>query len=312
MIPHNFLAPCFVSGDSCYISSSKAIYVLDFPHKQLRPLFVTKEEFGTIISVKQDKNKRFWLGTSSGLYVYDRITQKIDTVDTKRFIGITSLAFDTYDRLWVSTHEGLYAYVSQEERVIVFGESDGVFTREFLPQPALEATSGDIYISGVEGVVRIRPDQEFQKEEDFSVSLINLALDGSPIHPDGIFGEQAISIPWDYATLGLSVIVKEKDLMRKKLFRFYIKGDREDLLETSSHAYSLPSLVPGNYELWVSYSKRNGDWSVPLKLLAVEVVPPLWQRVWFLMLLFLLIVLISVWIIRLVMRRKERELSFHG
>lgn len=58
MIPHNFLAPCFVSGDSCYISSSKAIYVLDFPHKQLRPLFVTKEEFGTIISVKQDKIKR--------------------------------------------------------------------------------------------------------------------------------------------------------------------------------------------------------------------------------------------------------------
>ena len=136
------------------------------------------------------------MGTSSGLYVYDRITQKIDTVDTKRFIGITSLAFDTYDRLWVSTHEGLYAYVSQEERVIVFGESDGVFTREFLPQPALKTSSGDIYIAGVDGVVRIRPDQEFQKEEDFSVSLINLALDGSPIHPDGIFGEQVISIPW--------------------------------------------------------------------------------------------------------------------
>ena len=310
MIPHNFLAPCFVSGDSCYISSSKAIYVLDFPHKQLRPLFVTKEEFGTIISVKQDKDKRFWLGTSSGLYVYDRITQKIDTVDTKRFIGITSLAFDTYDRLWVSTHEGLYAYVSQEERVIVFGESDGVFTREFLPQPALKTSSGDIYIAGVDGVVRIRPDQEFQKEEDFSVSLINLALDGSPIHPDGIFGEQVISIPWDYASLGLSVIVKEKDLMRKKLFRFAIKGDREELLETSSHAFSFPALTPGNYELWVSYGKRNGDWSVPLKLLTVNVVPPLWQRVWFIALMIVVVLIITGWGIRLIMEKKERELAW--
>ena len=110
------------------------------------------------------------MGTSSGLYVYDRTTQKIDTVDTKRFIGITSLAFDTYDRLWVSTHEGLYAYVSQEERVIVFGESDGVFTREFLPLPALKTSSGDIYIAGVDGVVRIRPDQEFQRKKIFRQS----------------------------------------------------------------------------------------------------------------------------------------------
>lgn len=76
----------------------------------------------------------------------------------------------------------------------------------------------------MDGVVRVRPDQEFQREEDFSVSLINLALDGSPIHQDGIFGEQVISIPWDYASLGLSVIVKEKDLMRKNYFVLLLKG----------------------------------------------------------------------------------------
>lgn len=304
----NLVAPRFVSGDSCYVSSSTALYMFDILHKQLLPIFVAGKDIGTITSVKQGKDKRFWLGTSSGLYVYDSTLQKLDTVDTKLFIGVMSLAFDDSDRLWISTNDGLYACVPHEKRVVVFGESDGVFTREFLPQPALKVTSGDIYISGVEGVVRIRPNQEFQKEEDFSVSLINLALDGSPIHPDGIFGEQAISIPWDYSTLGLSVIVKEKDLMRKKLFRFYIKGDREDLLETSSHAYSLPSLVPGNYELWVSYSKRNGDWSKPLKLLTVNVIPPLWLRVWFQILVIFIVLGVvgcGAW---LVMKRKEREL----
>lgn len=306
----NLVAPRFVFGDSCYVSSSTALYVFDILHKQLHPLFVAGEDIGTITSIKQSKDKRFWLGTSSGLYIYDCTLQKLDTVDTKQFVGVMSLSFDNCDRLWVSTNEGLYAYVPHEKRVVVFGESDGVFTREFLPQPALKATSGDIYISGVEGVVRIRPDQEFQKEEDFSVSLINLALDGFPIHPDGIFGEQAISIPWDYATLGLSVIVKEKDLMRKKLFRFYIKGDREDLLETSSHAYSFPSLVPGNYELWVSYSKRNGDWSVPLKLLTVEVLPPLWRRAWFLILMIFAALGVTGWVVRQVMKRKERELAW--
>ena len=90
------------------------------------------------------------------------------------------------------------------------------------------------------------------------MSMINLALDGLPIHPDGISGEQAISIPWDYVSLGLSVIVKEKDLMRKKLFRFYIKGDREELLETSSHAFTFPALSPGNYGFPIARRMETG------------------------------------------------------
>ena len=38
--------------------------------------------------------------------------------------------------------------------------------------------------------------------------------------------------------------------------------------------FTFPALSPGNYELWVSYSKKNGDWSVPLRLLTVDVEPP--------------------------------------
>lgn len=120
LLPQSLLAPRFIQGDSCYISSSAALYVLDIPHKQLRPLFVMNEDIGTILAVKQDKDNRFWLGTSSGLYVYDRLSERLDTVDQDRFIGVTSLAFDRSDRLWISTHEGLYAYVPDEKRVIVF------------------------------------------------------------------------------------------------------------------------------------------------------------------------------------------------
>ena len=98
--------------------------------------------------------------------------------------------------------------------------------------------------------------------------------------------------------------------MRKKLFRFYIKGDREDLQETSSHAFVFPALSPGNYELWVSYSKRNGDWSAPLKLLTVDVIPPLWQRAWFWIVLFLMVMTMTSWVIRSIMKRKEQELAW--
>lgn len=125
------------------------------------------EDIGTILAVKQDKDNRFWLGTSSGLYVYDRLSERLDTVDQDRFIGVTSLAFDRSDRLWISTHEGLYAYVPDEKRVIVFGESDGVFTREFLPEPALRLLPVIFIFLGWKGWLGYGPTMTFMRKRIF-------------------------------------------------------------------------------------------------------------------------------------------------
>ncbi len=99
MLP-NFLVPRFLAGDSCYIGTSAGLYVLDFPSEELRPVFLPGEGIGTITAIKQGKDKRFWLGTTSGLYVYDRALQKLDTVETKRFIEVMSLAFDNRDQFY--------------------------------------------------------------------------------------------------------------------------------------------------------------------------------------------------------------------
>ena len=93
----------------------------------------------------------------------------------------------------------------------------GIFRSWYFPEPAFESSTGNIYISGVEGLVRIRPGYDIHEEEDFSVSMINLALDGLPIHPDGISGEQAISIPWDYVSLGRGINQGRISIWRSRL-----------------------------------------------------------------------------------------------
>ena len=93
----------------------------------------------------------------------------------------------------------------------------GICRSWYFPEPAFESFSGNIYISGVEGLVRIRPGYDIHEEEDFSVSMINLALDGLPIHPDGISGEQAISIPWDYVSLGRGINQGRISIWRSRL-----------------------------------------------------------------------------------------------
>lgn len=307
--PRKLSHPQFYAGDSCYISYAGGLCVLDPQSDTIRSVYSADEKIGYITSVCQDSQKRFWIGASSGLYRFDREQNRLDTINTERLISITAVCFDRSDRLWVSTHDGLYAYVPSDNKIVIFGESDGVFTQEFLIKPPLKTQSGDIYMAGTNGIVRIRNNQSFpEEEEDSSISLINLTQDGIQVYADGFPGDPVISIPWDYNSLSLNVIVKENDLMRKKLFRFHLKGDREETVETSSHTFSFPPLSPGSYELWASYSKKNGDWSTPLQLLTIHVVPPFWQKGWFLGSALLFILISATWIIKSILDRKEKEM----
>ena len=71
--------------------------------------------------------------------------------------------------------------------------------------------------------------------------------------------ENSISVPWNYTSLRARVIVRENDLMRKKLLRYYIKGTQEEIVETSNNMIAFHALSTGNYEIWVSCYKKNGD-----------------------------------------------------
>ena len=96
--------------------------------------------------------------------------------------------------------------------------------------------------------------------------------------------------------------------MRKKLFRYYIKGSLNEMIERSSHTISFHALSVGEYHIWVSCNKRNGDWSTPVQLLAITVTPPWWKTTGFLILLILLILFGSVLTAWLVVLKKERKM----
>ena len=128
-------------------------------------------------------------------------------------------------------------------------------------------------MAGVNGLVYIRNSVPFPEEADPSINLLDVELDGISVGSDVIRDNNQLSIPWDYTSLNARIIVKEKDLMRKKLFRYYIKGSLNEMIERSSHTISFHALSVGEYHIWVSCNKRNGDWSTPVQLLAICIWP---------------------------------------
>ncbi|WP_298551779.1 two-component regulator propeller domain-containing protein [uncultured Parabacteroides sp.] len=295
-------------GPVAYLRSLSNLLALDHKDGSMRVFYTPPDSIGTIGAACRDKAGGFWLGTSSGLYRYDPATKRTTAIEENRFAGTSSLGFDRQGRLWIGTHNGLYAYIPEEGKTVVFGESDGVYANEYLFKPPLLTASGDLYMAGVNGLVYIRNNVPFPEEVDPSINLLDVELDGISVGSDVIRDNNRLSIPWNYTSLNARIIVKENDLMRKKLFRYYIKGSQNEMIERSGHTISFHALSVGEYHIGVSCNKRNGDWSAPVQLLVITVTPPWWKTTGFLILLVLLILGGSALTAWLAVLKKERKM----
>lgn len=267
--------------DISYLWGENDLFVLDHKRNKIQVLHSFEDSIGAIAAAAKDYKGDIWIGTSVGLYCFNPEKKTLTPIDDNRFLGTASLGFDRSGRLWIGTHNGLYAFMPDDGKIMMFGESDGVYANEYVTISPLITGTGDIFVPGLMGLVHIKNDLPFSENPDPVINLLDVILDGASAGLEVSRNDNTISVPWSYTSLMVKVIVRENDLMRKKLFRYYIKGKQGQMIESSNHTIALHALSVGTYEIWVSCNKKNGDWSPPAKLLTVEVTPPWWRTGWF-------------------------------
>lgn len=296
--------------DISYLWGETDLFLLDHKRNNIRVLHSFADSIGVIAAATKSQGEDIWIGTSAGLFRFHPEKKTLALIENDRFLGTTSLGFDRYGRLWIGTHNGLYAYTPDDSKIMMFGESDGVYANEYIAKPPLITGDGDIYMAGMMGLVHIENNLPFPENPDLVIGLLDVILNGASAGSAASRDGNTISVPWNYTSLIAKVIVRENDLMRKKLFRYYIKGTQEEMVESSNHTIAFHALSVGRYEIWVSCNKKNGDWSVPVKLLSVEVMPPWWRTNWFLFCCVLVAVAGLSVVFWLVMKRQKARMMW--
>ena len=222
-------------------NSAKVVSVLTLP------------EDGEIInSASRDKNGNLWLGTNKGLLLYNENTKKLERIETNKFREVTSLVY-AKSGLWIGAQNMLFRYVEKDRHFLIYGESDGAMSNEYINKATLVSRSGDIYLGGITGLLRI--DGNYYSSyagndtSPMSLKVADVVLDGVSLRNISTDGVQEIKIPWDYTSLSLKLMVREKDIFRKKMFRYYIKDLDRTFLETYDHTLMLHSLPTGTHEI---------------------------------------------------------------
>lgn len=306
------MMPFYADSIQTYaLSQSFVVKVVQNSAKVVSVLTLPEDDGEVINSASRDKNGNLWLGTNKGLLFYNESTRKLERIETNKFREVTSMVY-AKSGLWIGAQNMLFHYVEKDKHFLIYGESDGAMSNEYINKATLVSRDGDIYLGGITGLLRIDGDYYSSYAGDdtspMSLKVADVVLDGVSVRNIAADGVQEIKIPWDYTSLSLKLMVREKDIFRKKMFRYYIKDLDRTFLETYDHTLMLHSLPTGTHEIYVSCSTRDGEWSEPKCLIRLQVVPPWWRQWWFLLLVVIALAAIVYLGFSYSLRKKQNQL----
>lgn len=258
-----------------------------------------------------DGDSCIWIGTYNGLYRFSVKDKIMKRIETNLFHGVSSLTCDEKGRLWIGAQNMLFCYIPNENRFIILGESDGVYPNELFPMAAYKSYSNTLYLGGASGLICINKDIIFESDVLPTVQLADVIINGvSRMKELSVNDSRNISVPWNTSSIEVKFSTKEKDIFRKKMFRYNIVGVNKQYVESYNRTLSIVSLAPGNYTIMVSCSSQSGTWSKPMDILHISVIPPFWKRAYFVIVCICLSILFVVSIACLIIKRNKNQLKW--
>ena len=258
-----------------------------------------------------DGKDKIWVGTNDGLFYYSLSHNEFKKIETNLFHSVSSLTLDEQGRLWIGAQNMLFCYIPDETRFIILGESDGAYPNELFHIPVSKYYGDVIYLGGASGLICINKDIAFESYVQPTVQLADIMINGKS-HIGEIYasGHNSISLPWNVTSLEIKLSTKEKDIFRKKIFRYRIIGMSKNFVESYNHILNIGTLPPGDYTVVASCSSQNGIWSPLVEILHISVIPPIWKRGWFIGIFVAILILSVVGVIYVIMRKHENELKW--
>lgn len=273
-----------VTRNNAYLLSDNTLAKIDLRTDSLYSFFsVNQKEI--VQTASYDPSGVFWIGTDQGLYRLDLKTMKCEGIKTNLFDRVSALVSENENRLWIGARNMLYTYNPKKDRFIIWDETDGFLPNELAEIYQSPTCDKYMYLGGTYGLVEIDKSIKSDQTPASDITLADVMLDGvspSASQRDINKGVYKISIPWDYKSLQLKVIALDKDIFKKRLFRFKIfkyaiKSNEVQISESYDPTLSLNMLSSGEYSVYVSYYTDNGTWSSQKEILHLTVTTP-WNK----------------------------------
>ncbi len=267
----------------------------------------------------QDKEGVYWLATHNGLVKWDRkqnICRLYTNEDGLANDNIYSVFGDKYNRLWLSSDYGIMQFNKTTGSVISYTKDDGITDNEFNRKSHFQDQAGNIYFGSLNGITAFNPDDfPVPKENDMNGNTLAITsltkLDGRQNKPVDYTAElvktSKIKIMPDDRYINIEFVLLNYSNTRFTNYYWRIEGIDTGWIVQQDRNIRLTRLPYGTSLLHIKAQEPNGTWSKNDLQITLDVVRPIYLRLWFISMLiaFATFVIYAVYKWRISLLKRE-------
>ena len=204
---------------------------------------------------------RYWIGTNYGLACYRPSSHACQTISTSLINYVSSVLCDHEDRVWIGTEGTTFRPIFQKRTNLLFTEKPTASTptEYFLKKPRLLSRQGDIYMGGVEGLLRINHRLPDEPERLSKLELADVLVGGERVneinrkHP-------VLTVKEKSKPITVKLIAVNKDMFRKPVYRDTLQGMDGQVIYSYPPEQTFNGLPAGKYQVLAACNTRVGGW----------------------------------------------------
>ena len=271
-----------------------------------------------IVSLLEDNHGNIWVGTyGDGLVKLTKSREgafgfEYFTVDGGLSNNVIySIQQDDAGFIWVSTDHGLSRINPGKSAIDNFFTDDGLLSDQFYWSASYKSDQGELFFGSVNGVNHFFPSAlpvyPYELEVEItSLKILNKEVEVGDKRHNKIVLSSAVSeldeISLSYLDNVFSIEFAALDYFNPQKIRYAyrLEGVDRDWVDVASNqrVATYTNLKGGSYRFRVKAAHSEEQWGSIEKVMTITIRPPFWQTGWFLLLLVVTIIIVSVFYIR--------------
>lgn len=325
----------YSKGRNLYIGTSSGLYSIDIYTRKMTPITGTKANTKSlpdsyISSLFYDSRGLLWIGTRSGMTVFDEKKDEmvhLTTEDGLSHNSIRAITEDKFKNIWVTTDHGITNIVvgsspagqrqSSSYLCYPYFEEDGIGDMTFNSHSITCTVQGEILIGGIGGYLKITPKPtDFYSRSGNPVVFTGLLLanqkievgfrtsNGRILLPKNIQLMEEITMDYFDSNFALEVSSMDYQNQHKQQFAYRL-GEQEEWVRMEGNRIHFNRLSYGTFRLQVKVYEPNG-YDNPVSSLLIHIRPPFWLSLPAYGCYALMVILLFLLILRNTQRKHKR------
>jgi signal transduction histidine kinase/ligand-binding sensor domain-containing protein/DNA-binding response OmpR family regulator len=269
---------------------------------------ISNNSVNTICPDPYHPSEFLWIGTSSGLNLFDKKKQTFTNFTQKDGLPnnvIYGILTDANNNLWLSTNKGISKFNSKEKKFRNYDIYDGLQSNEFNTGAFYKSDKGELFFGGISGLNYFFPEQIKDNPYLPSVAITGIKVfsesktnkthtaikDITSRYDNLKFTHRDNIIVFEFASLDFSAISKNN-------FAFKLENFNDSwIYNNTNRSATFTNLPPGKYIFKVKGTNNDGIWNEKETTLAFQVLPH-WTGTWWAYSSYFILLLFALYLIR--------------